>query len=104
MSETITAAQRMSIALEPKRVQIPDPYERTRNDPHYLMSSNDVLKLMKSFYHHECTFFGADQVKHDSGKEIITEHLIKVIISRAKEMGWGNVKLIGKQLEFIAYF
>lgn len=85
-------------------IYIPDPNDRSRNDPHYLMSSNDVLRLMKTFYVEEFTLYGSDQVAAAKGKDIITEDLVKPIIDKALAMGWGKVKLIGKQLEFIAYF
>ncbi|KAB3419311.1 hypothetical protein F9Z84_07365 [Escherichia coli] len=85
-------------------IYIPDPHDRSRNDPHYLMSSNDVLRLMKTFYVEEFTLYGADQVAAAKGKDIITEDLVNPIIDKALAMGWGKVKLVGRQLEFIAYF
>lgn len=87
-----------------KQVRLPDPYERTRNDPLYLMSSNDVLKLVKDFYKENHTLWLAIAVTLNSGKEVITESSVEPIIAKAKAMGWGNVKLVGKQLKFIAYF
>lgn len=85
-------------------IYIPDPNDRSRNDPHYLMSSNDVFRLVKTFYIEEHTFHGADQVAAAKGKDIITADIVKPIIDKALSMGWGKVKLIGRQLEFIAYF
>lgn len=88
-----------------KKVYIPDPDERTRNDPCYLMSSNDVLGLIKLFYQDNVEQLGkmsGDMVKDSKGKSPITEHFLIPIIARSKEMGWDEVKLIGKQLLFTA--
>lgn len=85
-------------------VYIPDPKDRSLNDPHYLMSSNDVLRLVKTYYAEEFTLMGADQVAAARGKDIITADIVRPIIEKAVAMGWGKVKLIGAQLEFIAYF
>lgn len=92
------------VIVTTRPTRIPDPYERTRNDPHYLMSSNDVLKLVKCFYKEDSVLFNGVGVGNDSGKEVITDHVVEPIIKRAESMGWGKVKLVGKQLEFIAFF
>jgi len=77
-----------------KTVRIPDVGERTNNDPSYLMSSNDVLKLIKGTYPNGCDASG--------GKEVITQYLANEIIKEATtRYGWPEVKLIGKQLLFI---
>lgn len=87
---------------------IPDPGERTANDPCYLMSSSDVLKLIKTFYNAEkepfyLKYSGEREDIHilpTSGKEIIVDLTMRKIISESKKMGWLEVKLIGKQLLF----
>lgn len=94
-----------------KKVTIPDVDERTNNDPCYLMSSNDVLKLIKGSYAEGCDASGGKEegspraiiLDHQtSGKEVITEYMARGIIKEATvHYGWSEVKLIGKQLLFI---
>lgn len=94
-----------------KSVRIPDVDERTNNDPCYLMSSNDVLKLIKGMYAEGCDASGGKEegstraiiLNHQtSGKEVITEYMVRGIIKEATvHYGWSEVKLIGKQLLFI---
>lgn len=89
-----------------KKVFIPDPGERTDNDPSYLMSSNDVLKLIKTIYPENTPVEEKDILLNiltvESGKEVITQHLVDGIIKQATvHHGWSEVKLIGKQLLFI---
>jgi hypothetical protein len=89
---------------------IPDSGERTSNDPSYLMSSTDVLKLIKTFYGvKEEPFYlsyqgevGGLEISPNSGKEVIIELTVRKIISEAKKLGWFKVELIGKQLLFIS--
>lgn len=94
-----------------KNVTIPDVNERTNNDPCYLMSSNDVFKLIKGMYAEGCDVTGGKEegstraiiLNHQtSGKEAITEYMARGIIKEATvHYGWSEVKLIGKQLLFI---
>jgi hypothetical protein len=94
-----------------KTVRIPDVDERTNNDPCYLMSSSDVLKLIKGSYSDGCDASGGKEegslrpiiLSHQtSGKEVITQYLANGIIKEATvHHGWSEVKLIGKQLLFI---
>jgi hypothetical protein len=92
--------------------RIPDVGERTNNDPAYLMSSNDVLKLIKAMYQDGCDASGdslePERFKHpiildrSSGKEVITSYMVQGIIKEATvNHGWSDVKLYGKQLLFI---
>lgn len=95
-----------------KTMRIPDVGERTTNDPSYLMSSNDVLKLIKSSFPEGVDITNGTAIAgHDdinlldyetSGKEAINEHMVKAIVKEAiNHHGWSEVKLIGKQLLFI---
>jgi hypothetical protein len=97
-----------------KKVFIPDVNDRTNNDPCYLMSSNDVLKLIKAMYadgteiteqtgSNSYTFFRHGNLSHaDSGKEVIAHCLVDGIIKEATiHHGWSDVQLHGKQLLFI---
>lgn len=95
----------MSVPLNfsnPRR--LPDPYDRTRNDPYYLMSSGDSARLVKTFYREEFTMHGADKVAGLPDKEMVTKEFLVPVIDKAKTMGWSEVRLIGKQLLFIAEF
>lgn len=93
-----------------KVIHIPDVNERTNNDPCYLMSSNDVLKLIKATYADGCDASGGNRslsapniLNHQlSGKEVITPYLIEGIVKEATtHYGWSDVQLQGKQLLFI---
>lgn len=89
-----------------KKVSIPDVNERTNNDPVYLMSSNDVLKLIKSMYPDGARLNDREEPERlsyaESGKEVITTFMLTPIITSAiNNFGWSEVKPIGKQLLFI---
>jgi len=86
--------------------QIPDPNERTPNDPTYLMSSENVFKLVNWFIgvnngKYADTGLGTPINPISSKQEIIKENL-EPIFRKGKEMGWKEVKLMGKQLLFIS--
>jgi len=88
-----------------KIVSLPDAGERTKNDPTYLMSSDGVLKLIKSYYKPDWPVYdklGNVTPLMDCNKEAIKPELINLVIKLAIEKGWSEVKLIGKQLLFIS--
>lgn len=110
MTSTINRTDNMVIF--DKGVRIPDVGDRTINDPSYLMSSNDVLKLIKGMYSDGVDITqqigGLSYLSHGklshvySGKEVIGYDLVDGIIKEATvHHGWSEVKLIGKQLLFI---
>lgn len=82
----------------PERVPLPDSGDRTRNDPCYLMSSNDLLKLAK--FMNVGVFTPGGIIP----KRELNEDNLKPIIEQALSEGWDEVKLIGKQLLFSMYF
>lgn len=90
-----------------KSITIPDPGERTPNDPVYLMNSDNVLKLIKGTMRPDWPVY--DQIGNhvgelmDAGKEVIKEEFLWAVFELAKEAGWKEVKLIGKQLLFISF-
>lgn len=91
-----------------KPVNLPDPGERTKNDPIYLMSSNDVLKLIKGRFNGKKFFVSQDhmlsgsqiEINQWSEKDHILPETVKELIDEAYQLGWMEVKLIGKQLVF----
>ena len=81
---------------------LPDPADRTENDPIYLMSSGDVLKLVNKFIekanYHALAGNGFSEI---SAKRQITKEHINEILLAAKVAGWSEVISIGKQLMFV---
>lgn len=90
-----------------KTVTVPDPGERTPNDPVYLMNSDNVLKLIKGTMRPDWPVYDkiGNQIGElmDAGKEVIREEFLSATFESAKEAGWKEVKLIGKQLLFISF-
>lgn len=76
-------------------LNIPDVNDRTGNDPYYLMSSSDVMKVINNNLKFNCQ----DPIQ---AKREINEMTVSMIISQAKVEGWADVKLVGRQLLFIS--
>lgn len=78
-----------------KRINIPDVNDRTGNDPYYLMSSNDVFKVINEHR----LFRTQDPILN---KREINDISVAPIVNEALVGGWSEVKLVGKQLLFIS--
>lgn len=88
-----------------KKVFIPDPGERTGNDPCYLMSSSDLLKLINQPRAEQATRLADTGVVRLEAslleKKDISEKTVSEVIAQSLVFGWSNVQLHGKQLLFI---
>jgi hypothetical protein len=106
-SKILPPVNKNDMSVTGKRVCIPDVGDRTLNDPCYLMSSNDTLKLanQENLGDVACELDNFRAIREGFlEKKHLNNRLFKFLISAAKEQGWGEVKLVGKQLLFIAPF
>lgn len=87
-----------------KKITIPDVGERTDNDPCYLMSSNDVLKLLNQIRgerNNKAAETGIGMTHSVLEKKDISYETVCGVIGEAKSLGWAEVRQYGKQLLFI---
>lgn len=76
-------------------IMLPDANDRTGNDPYYLMSSSDVMRVINSNRKYHCQ----DLIQ---AKREINELTVSMIVNQAKIEGWYDVRLVGRQLLFVS--
>lgn len=87
---------------EVQMLLLPDPADRTENDPIYLMSSSDVLKLTNKFIDvTNCHSFSGESFPEITAKRQITKAHLEEIQAAGLAAGWSEVIAVGKQLLFV---